>query len=117
MEISLQNYGAIAQLGERLNGIQEVVGSIPSGSTVFMYYVYILKSQQTGWYYIGHTQDLPKRIHQHNSGYSKSTKSGIPWELVHQKEFQDRGAAMKRELELKRKKSREFIEELIDANS
>jgi hypothetical protein len=25
--------GAIAQLGERLNGIQEVVGSIPTGST------------------------------------------------------------------------------------
>ena len=25
--------GAIAQLGERLNGIQEVVGSIPIGST------------------------------------------------------------------------------------
>jgi hypothetical protein len=29
----LQSFGAIAQLGERLNGIQEVVGSIPSGST------------------------------------------------------------------------------------
>jgi hypothetical protein len=27
--------GAIAQLGERLNGIQEVVGSIPIGSTNF----------------------------------------------------------------------------------
>ena len=27
------HYGPIAQLGERLNGIQEVVGSIPSGST------------------------------------------------------------------------------------
>jgi hypothetical protein len=26
--------GAIAQLGERLNGIQEVVGSIPIGSTM-----------------------------------------------------------------------------------
>jgi hypothetical protein len=26
--------GAIAQLGERLNGIQEVVGSIPIGSTI-----------------------------------------------------------------------------------
>jgi hypothetical protein len=25
--------GAIAQLGERFNGIEEVVGSIPSGST------------------------------------------------------------------------------------
>ncbi len=27
--------GAIAQLGERLNGIQEVGGSIPPGSTIF----------------------------------------------------------------------------------
>ena len=26
--------GAIAQLGERLHGMQEVVGSIPSGSTI-----------------------------------------------------------------------------------
>jgi hypothetical protein len=32
--------GAIAQLGERFNGIEEVVGSIPSGSTT-------------------HTRDLP----------------------------------------------------------
>jgi hypothetical protein len=30
-----KNYGAIAQLGERYNGIVEVVGSIPSGSTSF----------------------------------------------------------------------------------
>ena len=28
--------GAIAQLGERVNGIHEVVGSIPSGSTIFL---------------------------------------------------------------------------------
>ena len=27
-------FGAIAQLGERFNGIEEVVGSIPSGSTI-----------------------------------------------------------------------------------
>ncbi len=29
-----QRFGAIAQLGERYNGIVEVVGSIPSGSTI-----------------------------------------------------------------------------------
>jgi hypothetical protein len=28
--------GAIAQLGERFNGIEEVVGSIPSGSTNYI---------------------------------------------------------------------------------
>lgn len=31
--------GAIAQLGERLNGIQEVVGSIPIGSTSSLLYL------------------------------------------------------------------------------
>jgi hypothetical protein len=31
--VSLALRGAVAQLGERLNGIQEVVGSIPIGST------------------------------------------------------------------------------------
>ena len=31
-----KNYGAIAQLGERYNGIVEVVGSIPIGSTIFL---------------------------------------------------------------------------------
>ena len=30
----LKNSGAIAQLGERLNGIQEVTGSIPVSSTI-----------------------------------------------------------------------------------
>ena len=30
---ALSNHGAVAQLGERYNGIVEVVGSIPSGST------------------------------------------------------------------------------------
>ena len=28
-------HGAVAQLGERLSGTQEVVGSIPIGSTIF----------------------------------------------------------------------------------
>ena len=31
----LRRIGAIAQLGERLNGIQEVGGSIPPGSTTY----------------------------------------------------------------------------------
>ena len=35
--IAIKFYGAVAQLGERLNGIQEVVGSIPSGSTDYFF--------------------------------------------------------------------------------
>ena len=33
--LHMQGFGAIAQLGERLNGIQEVSGSIPLSSTKF----------------------------------------------------------------------------------
>jgi hypothetical protein len=32
-DLEILENGAIAQLGERFNGIEEVVGSIPSGST------------------------------------------------------------------------------------
>ncbi len=35
-EAARKKSGAIAQLGERFNGIEEVVGSIPSGSTKFI---------------------------------------------------------------------------------
>jgi hypothetical protein len=35
MHYSAAPPGAIAQLGERYNGIVEVVGSIPTGSTTF----------------------------------------------------------------------------------
>ena len=34
-DMASMTHGAVAQLGERLNGIQEVVGSIPIGSTIF----------------------------------------------------------------------------------
>ena len=37
-----KNNGAVAQLGERLDGIQKVVGSIPSSSTMIKFFTYIL---------------------------------------------------------------------------
>ncbi len=50
---------------------------------------------------------------QHNSGYSKSTKRGIPWELKFTKEFKTRAEAMKYERKLKSMKSREYLEKII----
>jgi hypothetical protein len=44
--------GAVAQLGARLDGIEEVVGSNPIGSTKIPHvsYVYILQSEATARY-------------------------------------------------------------------
>ncbi|WP_415831470.1 GIY-YIG nuclease family protein, partial [Flavobacterium terrigena] len=32
-----------------------------------------------GKYYIGQTNNMEDRLRRHNSGYSLSTKNGIPW--------------------------------------
>ncbi len=78
-----------------------------------MAYVYILYSEKMDIYYVGSTNDLLKRIERHNKGTEKFTKRGIPWKLVYSEEFPTNQLAMKREYEIKKKKSRKFIEQLI----
>jgi len=82
---------------------------------VKIFYLYILHSLKDGTYYIGHTGDLEKRIKWHNAGYSLSTKAKRPWELVYQERYHTKSDAQKREYELKRKKSRKYIEFIIGA--
>ncbi len=59
------------------------------------FFVYILPSQANGRYYIGVTQDVAKRVAQHNAGYTTATRGK---------------AARQREAALKRKKSRRYLE-------
>jgi len=77
------------------------------------YTVYILYSSVKDKYYIGQTQDLNNRLSEHNSSESKSTKSGIPWIIVYQKDFTSRSAAMSFENHLKKMKSRQYLESVI----
>ena len=49
----------------------------------------------------------------HSDGMSKYTASKKPLRLVYFEVFESRKDAIKRELEIKRKKSRKYIEELI----
>jgi putative endonuclease len=67
-----------------------------------MYYVYILQSLKTGKLYIGHTDDLARRVEEHNSGWgSKYTRQNGPWMLLYSESCPDRSSAVKRELYLK----------------
>jgi len=78
-----------------------------------MFYTYIIYSESSDKYYIGHTHDLLLRLQRHNEGWTRSTKSGIPWQLVYNEEFETKSQAMKREYEIKHMKSRKYIEDLI----
>lgn len=47
-----------------------------------MYYVYILYSSKSRNFYFGYTEDLRKRVTEHNRGLSKATAPNKPWQLV-----------------------------------
>ncbi len=77
------------------------------------YTVYILESEGSGRYYVGSTADLEDRLERHNRGRSKYTKSGIPWKVVFTEHYDTRGEAVRREKQIKNRKSRSYIEGLI----
>ena len=78
-----------------------------------MFYLYIIYSSKLDRYYVGHTSDIEVRLVQHNSGISSYTSKANDWKLVYQEQYQNREEAHKRELTIKNKKSRKYIEWLI----
>jgi len=82
-----------------------------------MFNVYILENPK-GRLYIGHTQDLGRRLQQHNSPEGKEhlgkyTHRNGPWSLVGSEGFETRAEAMRREKQLKSWKSPKKIRVLF----
>lgn len=77
------------------------------------WFTYILYSLSIDRYYVGSTDDLEWRLERHNMGWGKYTKRGIPWRLVHYEIFPTKTESLGREREIKKKKSRRHIENLI----
>jgi len=66
-----------------------------------MYYVYILKSLKDDKLYIGYTNNLLKRIKEHNSKLNISTKPRTPFKLIYYEAYYNRQDATKHESNLK----------------
>ena len=81
-----------------------VVGSNPtSGANLKMFSVYILQNSK-GAFYIGMTDNVARRLTQHNSRKSKWTKSRGPWRVVWTSGPLSPSEARKLETKLKRQK-------------
>ena len=65
------------------------------------YYVYILRSLKDSNLYIGYTNDLKRRLIEHNSLKNRSTKARAPFKLVYFEAYLDQEEAKKREENLK----------------
>jgi len=61
------------------------------------YFVYILKSKIRKITYVGYTNDIERRITEHNLGRSKFTSIYKPWELIYKEEHTSELEARKRE--------------------
>ncbi len=76
-----------------------------------MFYVYILYSARLNSYYAGSTNDLTDRIHRHNTGQSKYTRKGVPWELVYVETLPSRSLAVQLERKIKKRGIKRFLDE------
>jgi len=77
------------------------------------FYVYILYSKKIDKYYVGQSDNVEQRLQSHLAGISGYTSVAEDWEIVHTETFETRIEAIKRENQIKKKKSRKYIEGLI----
>jgi len=78
-----------------------------------MFYTYIIFSKTLDKYYTGSCIDIQNRLDDHLNSRSTYTKLAKDWILVYFENFDSRSLAVKREMEIKKKKSRKYIEFII----
>ena len=79
-----------------------------------MIFVYAIKSLSRNYLYVGMTNDLERRIAEHNNGENKSTKAYRPFKLIYSETFPDRISARAKEKYLKSGIGKEFLKMLPD---
>lgn len=62
-----------------------------------MFVVYILKSTERRKTYTGYTNDLTRRLHEHNAGRVPFTRRFHPWRVIYTETVGDEQEAKKRE--------------------
>jgi putative endonuclease len=78
------------------------------------FFTYILFSQKLTKYYTGSTDNIAKRLLEHNRGKTPFTKTGMPWVLAYYESFPSRSQAFRREKYIKNQKSVIYIKSLVE---
>ena len=66
-----------------------------------MFYIYILHSKKFNKYYTGITEQIDRRLKEHNQGQVKSTKPYLSWRLIYYEACLNKNDALRREKYLK----------------
>ena len=74
-----------------------------------MYYVYLLLSEKDDKFYTGSTNDLKRRLYEHNSGNVASTKNRRPLKLIYYEACLNENDAKQREIYLKSGMGKKYL--------
>jgi predicted GIY-YIG superfamily endonuclease len=77
-------------------------------------FVYVLSSLKSQVLYTGMTENLERRLLEHNQGKTKFTKGHLPWELIYKEETPDFAEGRKREKFLKSAAGKRFLQKWFD---
>ena len=102
-------WGARGRLFESDHPDEEGQVYCSSFNLMHMYYTYILFSAKINRFYTGQTQDLYRRIEEHNRGKSPGKAKGTPWKLMYSEVFDTRAGAMKLEKFIKKRGAARFL--------
>ena len=80
-----------------------------------MYFVYAIHSEIVNRIYVGMSSNVEKRLLEHNSGKTKSTKGYKPWTLFYKETLETRTEARIREKYLKSGCGKEFLKEILNS--
>ncbi|MBI2054648.1 MAG: GIY-YIG nuclease family protein [Candidatus Sungbacteria bacterium] len=75
-------------------------------------YVYIL-ANNSGKFYVGSTNDIARRLHQHKVGHTQTTSNMKMERLVLYQEYKSLAQARKVEMRIKKMKRKDYIEKMI----
>lgn len=81
------------------------------------HFVYILKSDTSGRYYTGMSNDPEVRLKHHNLGMNASTKHGIPWKRVWVSIAMPKSAALQLEKKVKKRGAARFLTDTSEGHA
>lgn len=93
--------------------LKPVAGNVGQVAQVVMFYTYVLKSKVDAKLYIGWTDNLKKRLKDHNDGKVIATKGRIPFSLIYYECCLVREKAILREKYFKSGSGRNFLKNRI----
>lgn len=79
-----------------------------------MYTVYILWSKKDNRSYVGYTNNIERRLNDHNSGKVKSTKNRTPFVVIHTEQYATKSDAIAKELWYKSSVGRKSMRKLFN---